>query len=56
MTPRHHGQLPRFDVVSFANSRRQLRREAAERRIKVSRHLATTTDTIAPAVYRPEQA
>jgi len=40
-----------FDVLSFTTSRRQLRREAAEREIKVSRHLATTTDTTAPAVY-----
>jgi len=40
-----------FDVLSFASSRRQLRREAAERGVKVSRHLATTTDTTAPAVY-----
>src|SRR5215472_12017534 len=40
-----------FDVLSFANFRRQLRGEAAERQIKVSRHLATTTDTTAPAVY-----
>jgi cation diffusion facilitator family transporter len=39
------------DVLSFANSRRQVRREAAERQIKVSRHLATTTDTTASAVY-----
>jgi hypothetical protein len=38
-------------VTSFTSSRRQLRREAAERQIKVSRHLATTTDTTGPAVY-----
>jgi cation diffusion facilitator family transporter len=40
-----------FDVTSFTSSRRQLHREAAERRIKVSQHLATTTDTTGPAVY-----
>jgi divalent metal cation (Fe/Co/Zn/Cd) transporter len=40
-----------FDVTSFTGSRRQVRREAAEREIKVSQHIATTTDTTAPAVY-----
>ena len=41
-----------FDVTSFISSRRQVRRAvAAERQIKLSQHLATTTDTTAPAVY-----
>ena len=40
-----------LDVLSFTTSRRQLRREAAEQGIKVSRYLTTTTDTTAPAVY-----
>jgi hypothetical protein len=35
-------------VLSFDNSRQQLRREAAKRQIKINRHLATTT---APTVY-----
>ncbi len=40
-----------FDVLSFTKSGREVRGEAAERGIKISQHLATTTDTTGPAVY-----